>query len=93
MEEKEIIKTDDPNIVIERTTTEREINVEDISNLKSSLLVDFSNNEEKISQLKSCKVPVLVKDLIEKEILELSMRNDIILAEIEKFDLILNSIK
>jgi len=64
----EIIKTDDPNIVIERTVIEREINVANIREQIAGLEQEIELLTAKKEQLENADVPELLKDVVNTEI-------------------------
>jgi hypothetical protein len=65
----EIIKTEDPNIVIERVTTESTINLENLKNNKEGLttiVVELSAKKIALEALNN--LPELAMDVVKKEI-------------------------
>lgn len=73
MEEKEIIKTDDPNILIERTTIEREVNIKENTLLISALTSNLEVINQKIDELSAITgMPEIVQTAIERQIAELN---------------------
>ncbi len=92
MAEIEIIKTDDENIVIVRTTLESEVNIDELNNKKSNLLDLISNLTSKINVLKGYENSEDIKELVENEILDLTQRINFTNDEINKIDEILNNL-
>lgn len=89
--ETEIIKTENPNIVIKRTIFESEINIENQKSIKDGLLNLLSELRQKVSQLESVKnVPVLLKDVVSKEINEIKGEIFTYENEVAKIDNLLN---
>lgn len=89
--ETEIIKTEDPNIVIKRTIFESEINIETQKSIKDGLLNLLYELRQKVSQLESLKnVPVLLKDVVQKEINEIRSEIFTYENEVAKIDILLN---
>lgn len=72
MENTEIIKTDNPNVVIEKVSTTREININGLSDYRDGLNTLVLDLQLKINKLKNYKnLPVSVKEIVDSEIAEL----------------------
>lgn len=70
--ETEIIKTDDPNVVIERTVTETEINIQGLTMYKESLISMITDLQAKSANLKACpNLPASVQEIVANEISEI----------------------
>jgi len=67
----EIIKTEDSNIVIERTTIDKEININDLQNTIVAITEQLAMIDLKINQLKLYSVPQEIEYIINREINEL----------------------
>lgn len=69
MDEKEIIKTDDPNIVIERTFIDTKIDIESIPPQIEGLNNLISGLKEKRQSFQSLKgLPKIAKEVVDKEV-------------------------
>ncbi|MFZ4548833.1 MAG: hypothetical protein ACOYN4_15400 [Bacteroidales bacterium] len=66
--ETEIIKTSDPNVVIEAITTTREINLQSLLDAKKGYLLQIAEKQIKIAELQSLQLPPFAAEIIEKEI-------------------------
>lgn len=67
----EIIKTDDPNIVIERTVVEREINVANIREQIVGLEHEIELLTAKKEQLEKTDIPEFLREIIDNEITQI----------------------
>lgn len=65
--EPEIIKTDDPNIIIERTIIDKEINLDDINFQIKSIIDQINNLNIKINIIKNTNIDNL-KDILSKQL-------------------------
>ena len=64
----EIILTNDSNIVIERTTIDKEINITQLQNQIESYNSLIIEEQNKIDELSNLNLPAAVSSIIEKEI-------------------------
>lgn len=67
----EIIKTDDPNIVIERTVVDREINVANIREQIVGLEHEIELLTAKKEQLEKTDIPEFLREIIDNEITQI----------------------
>jgi len=85
--ETEIIKTDDPNIVIERTVVDTMIDLNFLEEERDGILLRIDEYSAKISALEEAEIPELLKNLVQKEIEFLYHTRDLellVLGEINK---------
>ena len=68
--ETEIIKTDNPNILIERTVIDREINIGELQAEKLNIIALLPEIENRLLGLKALVLPAAYQDIIISEILE-----------------------
>lgn len=68
--EKEIIQTDDPNIIIERTVIDREINVGEINAQVDSLRTSSDLINAEIERLEASKasLPKFIVDIVDEKV-------------------------
>ncbi len=62
------LETDNPDVVIERTITNKEININGISLRIEALNALISDYNEKIKKLELLSLPEIVKEIVDKEI-------------------------
>ena len=67
----EIIKTDDPNIVIERKTIDNAINLAELLREKEDLIGELAEIDLKISKLEQLNAEGLIGELVQAKINEL----------------------
>ena len=68
--ETEIIKTDNPNILIERTVIDREINIGDLITEKEFRIIHSRQIQDKLNRLLLLDVPEEFNSIKENQILE-----------------------
>lgn len=91
MSDIQIIKTDNPDVVIERKIIDREINIQDLIQEKSELENNIIENISLLEQLKSINVPEILLEVYEIKKQECQQVIDIDNDRIKDIDLLLNS--
>lgn len=85
----EIIKTEDPNIIIERTVTDREIHLGDVTSQISGLQSLNSVLLEKLESLQTYSLPQEAQEIINAEIVRIEGEIFSNTQEIERLTLLL----
>lgn len=90
--EKEIIKTEYPNIIIERTITDTQLDIDILKNQKEGFENLFLELESKKAFLESqTDLPEIVKEVVDKEIANIIGDIFTYKSEVERLNRILNA--
>ena len=87
----EIIKTENPDIIIERKTIDREINIQDLLQEKFQLENNIIESVSLLEQLNNIDVPEVLLEVYEVKKQEYQQVIDIDNDRIKDIDLLLNS--
>jgi hypothetical protein len=91
--ETEIIKTDDPNILIERTIIEKEIDVEWLNNLRLWYIEILDWYNRQLEAINSKTIPAFLAEIVEKEKERIIWEKATYEVEIQRIDNILVQVK
>lgn len=88
----EIIKTEDSNVVIERTIIDREINVSELISEKESIETMINSFSDRIEKLNQTTISPEFQYLIDEEINKLEIKINETYAGVALINLMLNQI-